>query len=46
MTDEQSQEVDPKKRMALVARIQTKLEEDAAVPPWVGEWTASRTRGT
>ena len=32
MIDEQSQELDPKKRMALVARIQTKLEEDAARP--------------
>ena len=32
MIDEQSQELDPKKRMALVAKIQTKLEEDAARP--------------
>jgi peptide/nickel transport system substrate-binding protein len=32
MIEEQSQELDPKKRMALVARIQTKLEEDAARP--------------
>ncbi len=32
MIDEQSQELDPKKRMALVAQIQKKLEEDAARP--------------
>jgi len=32
LIDEQSQELDPKKRMALVAQIQKKLEEDAARP--------------
>jgi peptide/nickel transport system substrate-binding protein len=32
MIDQQSQEVDPKKRMALVAAIQKKLEEEAARP--------------
>jgi peptide/nickel transport system substrate-binding protein len=32
LIDEQSQELDPAKRMALVAQIQRKLEEDAARP--------------
>jgi peptide/nickel transport system substrate-binding protein len=32
MIDQQSQELDPKKRLALVATIQKKLEEDAARP--------------
>jgi peptide/nickel transport system substrate-binding protein len=32
MIDAQSQEVDPKKRIAIVAAIQRKLEEDAARP--------------
>jgi peptide/nickel transport system substrate-binding protein len=32
MIDQQSQELDPKKRLALVGQIQKKLEEDAARP--------------
>ena len=32
MFDQQSQEIDPKKRMAMVAAIQKKLEDDAARP--------------
>jgi peptide/nickel transport system substrate-binding protein len=32
MFDQQSQEIDPKKRLALVAAIQKKLEDDAARP--------------
>ena len=32
MVDQQSQELDPKKRLALVATIQKRLEEDAARP--------------
>jgi len=32
MIDAQSQELDPKKRMALVGAIQRKLEDDAARP--------------
>jgi peptide/nickel transport system substrate-binding protein len=37
MVDQQSQELDPKKRLALVAQIQKKLEEDAARP--MLDWT-------
>jgi peptide/nickel transport system substrate-binding protein len=32
LIDQQSQEIDPKKRLALVWQIQKKLEEDAARP--------------
>jgi peptide/nickel transport system substrate-binding protein len=37
MMDQQSQELDPKKRLQIVAAIQKKLEEDAARP--VLDWT-------